>query len=279
MPISVSESIYVPTPAQVVKITPLTAMEKLFTFQLPHGSSLGHRPGQFVQVSLLGIGEAPISISSSPSRSNGTFEVCVRKVGDVTGAIHGLGEGAHVGVRGPFGVGFPLEKFKGKDILFAAGGLGLAPARCVINEVLDERGAYGRVMILYGAKTPGELLFKEELEALARRDDVELHVTVDRGDPEWRGNVGVITKLFPKIVVDPRNTVAITIGPPIMYRFVLMELLSKGIPEGEIWLSLERRMKCGIGKCGHCQMNNLYCCLHGPSFTYAQIKGVEEAIG
>jgi NAD(P)H-flavin reductase len=265
----------------VAKIKPLTAMEKLFTIELPSGQSLGHRSGQFVEVSLLGIGEAPISISSSPSRSNGAFELCVRKVGDVTSALHNLAEGATIGVRGPFGSGFPLDKFRGKDILFAPGGLGLAPARSVINQVLDERGAYGRVIILYGAKNPGELLFKDELEAWSQRDDVEFHVTVDRGDADWTAagrNVGVITTLFPKISINPRNTVAITIGPPIMYRFVLMELLSKGLPEGQIWMSLERRMKCGVGKCGHCQINGLYCCQQGPSFSYAQIKGVEEAI-
>jgi sulfhydrogenase subunit gamma (sulfur reductase) len=275
----VTESIYVPRPARVVKVTPLTALEKLFSLELPRGQTLGHRAGQFVEVSLLGIGEAPISISSSPSRSNGSFELCVRKVGDMTRALHGLAEGATIGIRGPFGTGFPLEKFKGKDILFAPGGLGLAPARSVINQVLDERGSYGRVIILYGAKNPSELLFKDELEAWGRRGDVELHVTVDRGEGEWSGNVGVITTLFPKISVNPRNTVAITIGPPVMYRFVLIELLGKGIPEGQIWMSLERRMKCGVGKCGHCQINGLYCCQHGPSFSYAQIKGVEEAIG
>ena len=242
------------------------------------GTRLAHRAGQFIQISLLGTGEIPISISSSPSRSDGVFEVCVRKVGDVTGAIHALREGEFVGIRGPFGMGFPLDKFNGKDILICAGGLGLAPARSVIYQVLDDRGAYGRVIILYGAKTPSELLFRDELDALSRRDDVELHVTVDRGDDDWRGNVGVVTRLFPRIAVDPRNTVAIAIGPPVMYRYVLMELLSKGIPEGKIWLSLERRMKCGIGKCGHCQMNHLYCCVDGPSFTYAQIKEVEEAL-
>ncbi len=278
MAIPVNDSIYVPTPARIAKAEPLTAMEKVLTIELPHGVSLGHRPGQFVQVSLFGIGEAPISISSSPSRSNGKFELCVRKVGDVTGALHALNEGATIGVRGPFGAGFPIEQFKGKDILFAAGGLGLAPARSVINQALDERGAFHRVIILYGAKTPDELLFKDELEAWRQRDDIEFHVTVDRGDTEWQGNVGVITTLFPKIAVDPHHTVAITIGPPIMYKFVLMELLSKGIPEDEIWLSLERRMKCGVGKCGHCQINNLYCCVNGPSFTYAQLKGVEEAV-
>lgn len=278
MAIPLSESIYVPAPAKIVKIKSLTPMEKLFTLELYTGDSLGHRSGQFVQVSLLGIGEVPISISSSPSRSNGTFEVCVRRVGDVTTAIHALRENESIGVRGPLGTGFPLEKFKGKDILIVAGGLGMAPARSVINQVLDDRGLYGRVIVLYGAKTPAELLFKDELQALGQRDDVEFHATVDRGDGDWRGNIGVVTRLFPKIAVDPRNTVAITIGPPVMYRFVLMELLSKGIPEGEIWLSLERRMKCGVGKCGHCQMNQLYCCVHGPSFTYAQIKGVEEAL-
>ena len=278
MAIPTIDSIYVPSPAKIVKVETMTALEKLYTVELPQGQSLGHKPGQFVQVSLLGIGEAPISISSSPSRSNGTFEMCVRKVGDVTTAIHNLGEGATIGVRGPFGTGFPLEKFKGRDILVVAGGLSLAPVRSVINQVFDERGSYGRFIILYGAKTPNDLLFKDELAAWSKRDDVELLTTVDRGDANWKGNVGVITSLFPKISINPRNTIAVTEGPPIMYRFVLMELLGKGIPEGQIWLSLERRMKCGVGKCGHCQINGLYCCQQGPSFSYAQIKGVEEAL-
>jgi sulfite reductase subunit B len=278
MAIPTIDSIYVPSPAKIVKVRQMTALEKLFTVELPHGQSLGHKPGQFVEVSLLGIGEAPISISSSPSRSNGTFELCVRKVGDVTSAMHNLGEGATIGVRGPFGTGFPLDKFKGRDILVAAGGLSLAPVRSVIHQVFDERGSYGRFTILYGAKTPSDLLFTDELEQWAQRDDVEVLVTVDRGDANWKGNVGVITTLFPKISINPRNTIAVTEGPPVMYRFVLMELLGKGIPEGQIWLSLERRMKCGVGKCGHCQINGLYCCQQGPSFSYAQIKGVEEAL-
>lgn len=278
MAIPTIDSIYIPSPAKIVKVTRITALEKLFTVELPQGQSLGHKPGQFVEVSLLGIGEAPISISSSPSRSNGTFELCVRKVGDVTTAMHNLGEGATIGVRGPFGTGFPLDKFKGRDILVAAGGLSLAPVRSVINQVFDERGSYGRFIILYGAKTPSDLLFTDELEQWAKRDDVEVLVTVDRGDATWKGNVGVITTLFPKISINPRNTIAVTEGPPVMYRFVLMELLGKGIPEGQIWLSLERRMKCGVGKCGHCQINGLYCCQQGPSFSYAQIKGVEEAL-
>jgi len=264
--------------ARLVEVTPMTALEKLFTIELPEGRSLGHNPGQFVMVSVLGVGEAPISITSSPSRSNGTFQLCVRRVGDVTNALHALKPGAKIGVRGPYGHGFPIEKMRGRDILFAPGGLGLAPLRSLINQVLDERATFGRVIILYGARRPQELLFRDELDEWMARDDVECLVTVDRGDETWDGHVGVITTLFPKITINPRNTTAITCGPPIMYRFVLMEMLGKGIPETQIYLSLERRMKCGVGKCGHCQINNLYCCQQGPVFTYAQIKGVEEAL-
>jgi len=271
-------SIYAPEMARLVEVTPMTALEKLFTIELPEGRSLGHNPGQFVMVSVLGVGEAPISITSSPSRSNGTFQLCVRRVGDVTNALHALKPGAKIGVRGPYGHGFPIEKMRGRDILFAPGGLGLAPLRSLINQVLDERATFGRVIILYGARRPQELLFRDELDEWMARDDVECLVTVDRGDETWDGHVGVITTLFPKITINPRNTTAITCGPPIMYRFVLMEMLGKGIPETQIYLSLERRMKCGVGKCGHCQINNLYCCQQGPVFTYAQIKGVEEAL-
>ena len=272
------ELVYVPTMARLLQVEQITELEKLFTLELPDGHSLGNEPGQFVEVSLFGIGEAPISISSSPSRSNGTFELCVRRVGDVTNALHQMDPGTMLGIRGPFGNPFPIAEMKGKDILFAAGGLGLAPLRSLINEVLDQRGLFGRVIILYGTKQPSEILFKDELAEWAERDDVEFHMTVDRGDEDWKGNVGVITTLFPKITVNSRATVAATCGPPIMYRFVLMELLGKGIPETQIYLSLERRMKCGVGKCGHCQINGLYCCQDGPVFRYADVKGLEEAL-
>ena len=272
------EAVYIPSMARLLRVEQLTELEKLFTLELPQGHSLGNEPGQFVEVSLFGIGEAPISVSSSPSRSNGTFELCVRRVGDVTNAMHQLEPGAMLGIRGPFGNPFPIDRMEGKDILFAAGGLGLAPLRSLINQVLDKRGRFGRVIILYGAKQPGELLFRDELADWAERDDVEFHLTVDRGDETWDGHVGVITTLFPDITVNSRATVAATCGPPIMYRFVLMELLGKGIPETQIYLSLERRMKCGVGKCGHCQINGLYCCQDGPVFRYADIKGLEEAL-
>jgi sulfhydrogenase subunit gamma (sulfur reductase) len=250
------ESVYLPVMARVLQVEQMTELEKLFTLQLPGGRSLGNDPGQFVEASLMGI----------------------RRVGDLTSALHKLEPGDTIGVRGPFGHGFPVGKMRGKDILFAAGGLGLAPLRSLINQVLDERGAFGRVIILYGTKHPTEILFQSELGEWAERDDVEFHMTVDRAGEGWTGNVGVITTLFPKITINPRNTVAATCGPPIMYRFVLMELLGKGIPETQIYLSLERRMKCGVGKCGHCQINDMYCCQDGPVFTYAQVKGLEEAL-
>ena len=273
-----NSSIYAPEFARLAQVRPMTEQEKLFTIELPQGRSLGHEPGQFVMLSIPGVGEAPISITSSPSRSNGAFELCVRRVGDVTGILHGMAPGALVGIRGPMGHGFPIDHMRGKDMLFAPGGLGLAPLRSLINQVLDERKDFGRVLILYGAKRPAELLFREELDEWAARKDIELHVTVDRGDDTWSGHVGVITTLFPKVMVDPHTTVAVTCGPPIMYRFVLMELMGKGIPESQIYLSLERRMKCGVGKCGHCQINDLYCCKEGPVFTYSQIKNVPEAL-
>ena len=270
--------LFLPVIARVSQVKPMTEAEKLFTIELPDGMSLGHRPGQFVEVSIFGVGEAPISITSSPSRSNGAFDLCVRKVGDVSTAIHKLQPGDTVGVRGPFGRGFPIEKFRGKDLLFVPGGLGFPPLRSLINQVLDERAHFGRVIILYGARLPELLLFPEDLKEWSQRNDVELHLTVDRPDDKWMGNIGVVTTLFKFVSVHPRNTVAITCGPPVMYKFVLIEFLGKGISEGNIYLSLERRMKCGVGKCGHCQIHHIYACQSGPVFPYSEIKGLEEAL-
>jgi sulfhydrogenase subunit gamma (sulfur reductase) len=271
-------SVYLPVAARIADVRPLTSLEKLFTIELPGGLSLNHAPGQFVELSVFGVGEAPFSISSSPSRSNGTFELCIRQAGQVTNALHALEAGATVGIRGPFGRGFPLRRFRGKDLLFLPGGLGLAPLRSLINQVLDERSNFGRVIVLYGARHPSELLFQDELVLWSEREDVEVRVTVDRADDDWQGHVGVITTLIPETQVYAPNTVAFTVGPPVMYRYVLMELLGKGVREGNIWLSLERRMKCGVGKCGHCQIHHIYACLDGPCFPYAQIRRLEEAL-
>lgn len=270
-------SLYLPELATIEKVSTMTSTESYFKIKLGSGKELGHKPGQFVEVSLFGIGEAPISVSSSPTMKGG-FELVVRKVGNVTGVMHGLKAGATVGIRGPFGTSFPFEETKGRDILFVAGGIGLVPARSFINYVLDNRKDYGRVIILFGARTPVDRLFTDELSAWAKRPDVEFLETVDRGDDTWKGNVGVITTLFPKVDIDPAKTACVIVGPPIMYKFVIIEAKKKGIADGDIHMSLERRMKCGVGKCGHCQINQYYCCQEGPVFTYEQVKPLPEAL-
>lgn len=270
---------YVPKLATIVKKVPMTAKETLFEIKLDDGTDLNHKPGQFVEVSVFGVGEAPISISSPPTKK-GTFELCVRKVGSVTTRLHALNVGDKVGIRGPFGNGFDAEQLRGRDLLFIAGGLGIAPLRSLFNYVLDNRKNYGRVILLYGCKEPKELLFGDELLALAKRDDVEFKSTVD-WCPEnelWEGNIGVITTLIPQVNFDPETTYAIVCGPPIMYKFVIADLKSRKVPDDHIILSLERRMKCGVGKCGHCQINQIYVCKDGPVFNYSKIKGVPEAL-
>ena len=273
-----SPSIYMPVPARITAVRTLTQHEKLYTVSLPPNTTLDHDPGQFVQVTLFGVGEAPISICSSPSRSNGTFELCVRNVGDLTGKMHQLGVGATIGIRGPFGRGFPMARFRGKDVLFVAGGLGLAPLRSVIYEALDHREKYNRVIIMYGARTPQDRLFRDELVELAHRNDVELYDTVDQKAPGWNGRVGFVNALFSEVPINPHNTVALICGPPVMYQFIIQDLSRLGIAEHDIWLSFERRMKCGVGKCGHCQINHLYACLDGPSLSYTEVKDLEEAL-
>jgi len=273
-----SNSIYAPESATLVRAEAQTPLEKFLEIRLDSGKALGHMPGQFVEISLPGIGEAPISISSSPDQT-GTFDLVIRKVGRVTAAAHALKAGDKVGVRGPFGATFPVaDECLGRDVIFICGGIGLVPVRSAIQYVLNHRGDYGKVTILYGSKTPADRLFVKELEQWAARKDVKYLETVDRGDATWKGNVGVITTLIPKIEIDPCNTRVIVCGPPIMYKFVIMGLAALNIPDDYIYVSLERRMKCGVGKCGHCQINGLYTCLDGPVFKYSAVKDAPEAI-
>jgi NAD(P)H-flavin reductase len=270
---------YVPRLATIIKKVPMTLSETLFEIKLDDGSELGHKPGQFVEVSVFGIGEAPISLSSSPIVKE-TFELCVRKLGNVTSKLHKLNVGDKVGIRGPFGNGFDVNALKGKDLLFIAGGLGIAPLRSLFNYVLAYRKDFGRVFLLYGCKEPKEMLFGEEMSALALRDDIEFKTTVN-WCPEnelWTGNIGVITTLIPQVSFDPEQTIAILCGPPVMYKFVVADLKAKKVPDDHIIMSLERRMKCGVGKCGHCQINQIYVCKDGPVFNYSKIKGVPEAL-
>ena len=270
--------IYRPQMATVLKSEPMTAMERFLELKLDSGAELGHMPGQFAEVSLLGIGEAPISISSSPTQT-GSFQMVVRNAGNVTRAMHSLKPGDKVGIRGPFGTHFPVnDAMKRKDIIFICGGLGLVPLRSAINYVMHYREDYGNIQILCGVKTPAERLFVDELKEHDSKENVCCMETCDRGDEQWTGNVGVITTLMPDLTVDPSKTVTIICGPPVMYKFVILELHKKGLADEDIYISLERHMKCGVGKCGHCQINGLYVCQEGPVFKYADVAEVQEAI-
>ncbi|NOQ43490.1 MAG: oxidoreductase, partial [Dehalococcoidia bacterium] len=223
------DDIYLPEMATVVRSEPMTELERFIDLKLDCGKELGHLPGQFAEVSVFGIGEAPISISSSPTQ-DGSFQMVVRKAGNVTRAMHSLKSGDKVGIRGPFGTHFPVDgEMKGKDIVFICGGLGLVPVRSAINYVLHHRGDYGDVTILFGTKSPAERLFVDEVKEWISKGNVTYMETVDRGDEQWKGNVGVITTLMTDMAVDPRKTVAIICGPPVMYKFAIVSLYKMGM--------------------------------------------------
>lgn len=273
------EKLYLPDPVRIVEIKDFTDKERFFKLEILSGKSLGHQPGQFVQVSVLGIGEAPISISSPPTKDH-FFDLCVRAVGNVTNKLHTLKVGDIFHIRGPFGHGFDADiqqRMQGKHLLFIAGGIGYVPLRSLINNVLPEHHRYKKISILYGCRTPKDRMYQDELAEITKMGgNVELFETVDRTDETWKGNVGVITTLVPKVELDPVNTITAICGPPIMYKFVLISLMERNIPKDNIYMSLERRMKCGVGKCGHCQMGGVYVCQSGPVFKYADVEHNEE---
>ncbi|HBB66351.1 MAG: oxidoreductase [Elusimicrobia bacterium GWA2_56_46] len=257
----------------IIAAKQMTDAEKWFDIRLEDGE-LDHEPGQFVQVELYGVGEAPISVCSSPTK-RGSFELTVRATGRLTNAMHKLDAGDQLGIRGPFGKPFPVKVMAGNDLLFVAGGLGIAPLRSLINYVFDNRRDFGKVDILLGCRTPHDMLFGSEIGTWQKRLDLNFLCTVDRGAPDWKGNVGLITTLIPGVTIQPERTFAVVVGPPVMYKFVIAELIKKKVPERQIVLSLERHMKCGMGKCGHCQIDhpkNYYCCKDGPTFTYDEVK-------
>jgi sulfite reductase subunit B len=263
---------------RIVDARKFTDKEAYYRLQFDDGAGIHYTAGQFMEVSLLGIGEAPVSICSAPGQRD-DLEMCIRAVGDVTGAIRKLGVGDAVGLRGAFGNGFDMNTVAGKDLLFVAGGLGLAPCRSFILAALNDRKKFGKVTILYGARTPKDMLFADDLKVWASRKDVQFMLTVDRGDESWKGNTGVITTLFRKMEkLSPSNTAAFIIGPPIMFKFAVLEVLAMGLRKNSIFCSLERRMKCGLGKCGHCQIRNVYVCQEGPIFSYAEVMRLREGI-
>ncbi|WP_251178787.1 FAD/NAD(P)-binding protein [Adlercreutzia agrestimuris] len=271
---------YRPWPARITSITDLTPTEKLFEFRLIDErirEAFRHEPGQFVELSLFGVGEAPISISSSPSK-RGFIELCVRRAGRFTEALHAMQCGDIVGIRGPFGRGFPFERMKHHDILLVAGGLGIAPLRSLINNIHDERSEFGKVTIIYGSRSPSEVMFRDQFEMWRHRKDFDLYLTVDHPDETWDGEVGLVTKPFEHLELDARHTYGAVCGPPVMYRFVIDEMRKKGIEYDHIYCSFERHMKCGMGKCGHCQIGHQYVCIDGPVFNYWEAKNIQGSM-
>lgn len=236
------------------------------------------RPGQFAQVSLFGVGEFPLSLPPSPTEHETFFTA--RQVGSGTSALHQLKAGDQFAVRGPYGNGFPMEEYYGKNLVFVAGGIGLIPLRSCIIYALAHREKFQRIQIFLGARTPRDLMYRENLAQWERSAGVECYLTVDRAAEGWAGNVGVVGSLFkkPGVQVPVENTVAFVCGPPIMFRFVIMDLLAMGLGERQIVSTLERYMKCGVGKCGHCCIGVAYVCVDGPVFTYEQIKKLGEEI-
>lgn len=250
----------------------LRELPDVVTFHLDAGSMGGFpfAPGQFNMLYLFGAGEVPISISGDPA-APGLLVHTVRAVGAVTRPMCALRRGATLGVRGPFGTAWPVDEARGKDVIIVAGGLGLAPLRPAILQLLSRRATCRRITILYGARTPADILFRKEIERWRGRLDWDVEVTVDRAGIDFRGHVGVATALLDRVEVDPDNTVAMVCGPEVMMRFTARALEAKGVPRASIWLSIERSMKCGIGLCGHCQFGPTFACKDGAVMRFDRI--------
>ena len=267
-------NVYLPHIVVIEKIIEETPGVRTFHFNFKDkklGKEFSFESGQFGQYSVFGIGEAPFCISSSPTRRD-HLEFTAQRVGRVTNALHRLGVGVELGFRGPYGNSFPLDFLKSKNLVFVGGGIGLAPLRSLIWNVIDNRNKYKKIDIIYGARTPTDLCFKYDLDAWGKDKTVNMVTTVDKGDDTWKGKVGVVPKILEEVAPSAREAVAIVCGPPIMIRFTFPVLEKLGFKPEQMLTTLEKRMKCGIGKCGRCNIGNIYVCRDGPVFSYAQIK-------
>jgi len=237
-------------------------------------NSFSFKPGQCVMISLFGIGECMFAISSSPSQKN-YVEVSVMRHGKVTRTLHETQPGDTVGVRGPYGNHFDVESWTGKNMVFIGGGIGQAPLRSIINYMMDKRDKYGKIDVIYGARTTRDLCYKKELFELEKRKDINTQLSIDKEEDGWTRFVGFVPNNLLRIKPSPKNAIAITCGPPIMIKFVIENLLKLGFSDDQIFTTLEMRMKCGIGKCGRCNIGNLYVCKDGPVFSYKQLKNIK----
>ena len=262
-----------PRPFRVVSVTEQTSDTVSLELVAATGDgSIDFRPGQFTMVYVYGVGEVPISISGDPAKPR-LLHHTVRRVGAVTNAICDLAPDGQIGIRGPFGRGWPTTESGDRDVLIIAGGIGLAPLRPAVFDVLANRERYGSVSLLYGTRTPEDMLFSDDLHEWRSRFDMEAEVTVDRATGTWRGDVGLVTTLLPRVAFDPGNTTAFVCGPDVMMRVVARELVEQGVDETQVFLSLERNMKCAVGFCGHCQFGPDFVCKDGPVMPYEAIRG------
>lgn len=271
-----NEECYLPQQGQIVETYSVTGREKYLRLELDH--PLNHRPGQFVMLTVPGVGECAISISGGPHAGT-SLEMVIRSAGSVTGVIHGLEEGAYLGVRGPYGHGFPIEEFAGRRLVIVAGGLGLVPLRSLLIPLMANYQSYDGIELIVGSRNPAETLFREQLAEWRGLDGVTVTELVDNTEHQpWDGQVGLVTQPIAGLDIDRDNTTVVLCGPPVMYKFVLLELaMHHAIPREQIFVDLERRMKCGVGKCGHCQINQLYCCQEGPVFRLSDLDHAPEA--
>lgn len=262
---------YVPQLAVIEKVIEETWDTKTFRVKFQdeeYAKNFTYEPGQFQEVSVMGAGECTFCLTSTPTRPE-FVEFSVKKVGVVTKALHEMTEGDIVGIRAPFGNWFPYKEWKGKNLLFIGGGIGMAPMRSLLNFCLDNRADYGDITTIYGARTPGDLCFTYEFDSW--NTNAKLHLTVDAGDDSWQHNVGHVPGYLLSLSPNPENTIAITCGPPIMIKFALQNLKQLGFTDEQIYTTLEMKMKCGVGKCGRCNIGKKYVCVDGPVFSFAQI--------
>ena len=269
-------NVYLPHIAVIERIIDETPGIRTFHFNFKDERLRGEftfESGQFGEFSVFGVGEAPFCISSSPTRQD-HLGFTVQRVGRVTNALHRLAVGAEIGFRGPYGNGFPINNLEGKNLVFVAGGIGLAPLRSLVWNVIDNRAKYRNVDIIYGARSPADLCFKYDLDSWQKDKTVNLFTTVDKGDDRWKGRVGFVPQVLEGVAPSADGAVAVVCGPPIMIRFTFPVLEKLGFTPEQMLTTLEKRMKCGIGKCGRCNIGNIYVCRDGPVFSYAQIMNL-----
>jgi len=251
----------------------ITESPSIKTLKLKTKESLIFDTGQFVELSIPGVGEAPFTPSSDPAVKD-KMDVTIMKAGKVTDKVHELKKDDVVGLRGPYGKGYPIDNFKGKEVLVLGGGVGLAPLRSLLYTLFGRINDFKKVYFRYGAKTPDDIIYKKEVEEWSKKKEIDFNLTVDSGDKKWKGNVGLVTSILGGMKISSKEAIAIVCGPPIMMKFSTFKLLELGFKDENIYLSMEKNMSCGIGKCGHCRIGTYYACKEGPVFTYEKMKGL-----